>query len=142
MLSEQSYAIAWAAYLISAGCIYVLISWLVWRWGRIGTVLRALLAVILFTPVMVDVDKGFLAPANLTAVFALTQNDFTVAERALVNFCIVLFLLILVYMIKALVTRLFADPLARPTQTRATQPNAIQNRNPLTRSDQESKENQ
>lgn len=63
-MTEQDYLIAWAVYGVAAlGCLVVAIAWTGWMWRWLREVIRLLVAVVLFTPTIVDQGKDVMAPA-------------------------------------------------------------------------------
>lgn len=118
MLNEQDYLIAWLFYLGAALGVYGLIAWKLrrWRFKTLQLSLRAVLAVLLFTPVVLtgigaQQHDSVLAPAHLSAIFAFSQSDFELAERATVNLALVAFVLALMFLVRALLKRVLGDKL-------------------------------
>lgn len=61
---ESDYLLAWAAYAIAAlGCLLVWLRFTNWMWRYLREPLRVLVAVLLFTPTIVDPAKELFAPA-------------------------------------------------------------------------------
>ncbi|WP_245932401.1 hypothetical protein [Isoalcanivorax indicus] len=76
-MSEDSYMMAWLAYLGAAAVIVAVIWWLTVRWTVwLKLPLRALSIAVLFTPWLVSEDTDTLAPAWIITLFdALIQAE-------------------------------------------------------------------
>lgn len=92
-MTEYDYLLAWNLYVLAAlGCLLVgfaLTSWL-WRWLRES--LRVLLAVLLFTPTLVDPGNGLYAPALAVAALDLlfrSGNNLWMAATDLASFALI-----------------------------------------------------
>ena len=72
---ENDYLLAWGAYLIAAlGCLLVWLRMTGWMWRYLRELLRVLVAVLLFSPTIVDPGKDEFAPAiAITALDLLFQ---------------------------------------------------------------------
>lgn len=80
-MNEEEYLLAWAAYAVAAlGCMLVWLRMTGWIWRWLREPLRLLVAVLLFTPTMVDPARELMAPA-----IAITALDllFKVGNNAL-----------------------------------------------------------
>ncbi|MCK9801650.1 MFS transporter [Pseudomonas chlororaphis] len=63
-MTENDYLIAWGLYAFAAlGCLLVWMRLTRWMWRWLREPLRVLMAVLLFSPTMVDATKDMLAPA-------------------------------------------------------------------------------
>lgn len=70
-MNENDYQLAWSAYLIAAfGCLLVWLKLTSWMWRYLREPLRVLVAVLLFTPTIVDPGQELFAPA-----LAITAMD-------------------------------------------------------------------
>lgn len=68
---ENDYSLAWTAYLAGAtGCFLVWCRMTRWMWRWLREVLRILVAILLFTPTLVDPERDLHAPA-----IAITAMD-------------------------------------------------------------------
>lgn len=64
MMNENDYLLAWAAYGIAAlGCLLVWMRLTSWMWRYLREPLRVLMAVLLFSPTIVDPARELFAPA-------------------------------------------------------------------------------
>jgi hypothetical protein len=71
-MSENDYLLAWGAYLIAAfGCLLVWFRLTGWMWRYLREPLRVLMAVLLFSPTIVDPAKEQFAPAVAITVMDL-----------------------------------------------------------------------
>lgn len=71
-MSENDYLLAWGAYLIAAfGCLLVWFRLTGWMWRYLREPLRVLMAVLLFSPTIVDPAKEQFAPAVAISVMDL-----------------------------------------------------------------------
>ena len=71
MMNENDYLLAWAAYGLAAlGCLLVWLRLTGWMWRYVREPLRVLVAVLLFTPTIVDAERELFAPA-----IAITAMD-------------------------------------------------------------------
>ena len=69
---ENDYLLAWSAYLIAAlGCLLVWLRMTGWMWRYLREPLRVLVAVLLFSPTIVDPAKDAFAPAIAIAALDL-----------------------------------------------------------------------
>lgn len=79
-MTENDYHLAWAIYAASAlGCLLVCFYYTGWMWRYLREPLRVLVAVLLFTPTLVDPARDLYTPA-----IAMTAMDvlFTVSNDA------------------------------------------------------------
>lgn len=71
MMNENDYLLAWAAYGLAAlGCLLVWLRLTGWMWRYVREPLRVLVAVLLFSPTIVDAERELFAPA-----IAITAMD-------------------------------------------------------------------
>ncbi|MDE1168885.1 MAG: MFS transporter [Pseudomonas sp.] len=75
-MTENDYFLAWGIYAIAAiGCLLVWMRMTRWMWRWLRQPLRLLMAVLLFTPTIVDPVKEKFAPAvAITALDVLFKN--------------------------------------------------------------------
>lgn len=88
MMNENDYLLAWAAYGFAAlGCLLVWLRMTSWMWRYLREPLRVLVAVLLFSPTIVDPARELFAPAiAVTAMDLLLKvgnNPLAVADLAL-----------------------------------------------------------
>ncbi|OLS59509.1 MFS transporter [Pseudomonas putida] len=63
-MTENDYLLAWGLYALAAlGCLWVSLRMTSWMWRWLREPLRVLVAVLLFTPTIVDPAKDIFAPA-------------------------------------------------------------------------------
>ncbi|MGG2397391.1 MFS transporter [Pseudomonas sp. SH1-B] len=63
MMNENDYLLAWAAYGVAAlGCLLVWMRMTTWMWRYLREPLRVLVAVLLFSPTIVDPARELFAP--------------------------------------------------------------------------------
>ena len=108
MLTTHNYAIAWGLYLFCALGFYLLF-WPVLsriRWTVPRRFLRALLAVLLFTPVMTVPAEKLMAPATLVLVFEASQGDIEAAVQAGMLLVLALLAVLGMLLLEALFRRL------------------------------------
>lgn len=88
-MTEQDYLLAWGAYAIAAlGCLLVFCLMTGWMWRGLREPLRVIVAVLLFSPTIVDPAKDLFAPAiavtALDLLFKVGNNAWrAVADLAL-----------------------------------------------------------
>jgi len=71
-MTEQDYLLAWAAYAVAAlGCLLVGFRATGWMWRGLREPLRVVMAVLLFTPTLVDPVRDLHAPALAIAALDL-----------------------------------------------------------------------
>lgn len=84
MLIEYKYELAWGLYLFSA-LGFFLLMWLGFRrisWRPLRRFLKALLAVLLFTPAESGSTDSFWAPASLVFAYESLTGNMAVATQA------------------------------------------------------------
>lgn len=78
-MTEYDYQLAWGIYIVSAlGCLFAWFYFTGWMWRYVREPLRVLVAVLLFTPTVVDPARDFYAPAIAMTVMDLlfkVSND-------------------------------------------------------------------
>ena len=100
-MTENDYTLAWGAYAVAGlGCLLVwcLVTDWMWRWLR--EPLRLVVAVLLFTPTVVDPGKGDLAPAIAIAAMDLlldVGDNFLRAIADLSSYMLVVFAAYLIF---------------------------------------------
>ena len=83
---EDEYMLAWAAYAVAGlGCLIVWCLMTGWMWRWLREPLRLLVAVLLFTPTVVDPGKDALAPAIAIAAMDLLLEVGNNSLRALAD---------------------------------------------------------
>lgn len=71
MMNENDYLLAWTAYGVAAlGCLLVWMRMTSWMWRYAREPLRVLMAVLLFSPTIVDPERELFAPS-----IAITAMD-------------------------------------------------------------------
>lgn len=103
-----NYLLAWGLYLFSA----VGICFVFWRCTRgigfagLRRFLRATLVVVLFTPVVVNADKDWMAPAFLVGIYEYILGNIELAQKAgvamLIGIVVILLGLKLEYIVRKL----------------------------------------
>ncbi len=108
MLSTHNYAIAWGLYLFSCLGFYLLLWPLLSRirWALPRKFLRALLAVLLFTPAMTVPAEKLMAPATLVVVFEASQGNIDAAVQAGMLLVLALLAVLGMLLLEALFRRL------------------------------------
>lgn len=85
-MTEQDYLLAWTLYAVAAvGCL--LVGWHItaWMWRFLREPLRVLVAVLLFTPTLVDPARELRAPAIAIGALDLLFDTGSNAWRALAD---------------------------------------------------------
>lgn len=86
IMTEDDYTLAWAAYAVAAlGCLLVWCLMTDWMWRWLREPLRLVVAVLLFTPTVVDPGKGDLAPAIAIVAMDLLLDVGDNALRAIAD---------------------------------------------------------
>ncbi len=76
-MTEHDYLLAWSLYGAAAlGCLLVWLRMTGWLWRWLREPLRVLVAVLLFSPTVVDAERELLAPA-----IAITALDLLLKDR-------------------------------------------------------------
>lgn len=102
------YVFAWLVYLLAALGI-ILVSWRMTRGlklRRTRRTLRAVIAVILLTPINIGQHSSWLAPAYLVAAYDFALGDYQRAQIAGVYLCAAFVLLMLLILLESVLRRL------------------------------------
>jgi branched-subunit amino acid ABC-type transport system permease component len=101
MMNENDYLLAWAAYGVAAlGCLLVWLRMTNWMWRYLREPLRVLVAVLLFSPTIVDPARELFAPAIAVTAMDLLLKVGNNAWRAVADltlYCLIAFALYLVF---------------------------------------------
>ncbi len=85
-MTEYDYQLAWGIYAVSAlGCLFAWFYFTGWMWRYVREPLRILVAVLLFTPTVVDPARDFYAPAIAITVMDLLFNVSNDAWRSIAD---------------------------------------------------------
>ena len=85
-MTENDYTLAWGAYAVAGlGCLLVWCLMTDWMWRWLREPLRLVVAVLLFTPTVVDPSKDELAPAIAIAAMDLLLEVGDNAWRAIAD---------------------------------------------------------
>jgi predicted permease len=102
-MTENDYQLAWGIYAVSAlGCLWVWFYFTSWMWRYLREPLRVIVAVMLFTPTVVDPARDFYAPAIAITVMDLlfkVSNDAWRSVADLVMYGVMLFAVYLVFVL-------------------------------------------
>src|SRR5690606_33311068 len=112
MLINYKYEIAWGLYLLSALGFFALM-WPVFQrvpWRAVRRFLKALLAVLLFTPSASVPSDSFLAPATLVFAYEALAGDMELAIQAGVLLGLALVALLGILLLETLFRRLLQTP--------------------------------
>lgn len=86
MMTENDYLLAWAAYGVAAlGCLLVWLRMTGWMWRYLREPLRVLVAVLLFSPTIVDPARDLFAPAIAVTAMDLLLKVGNNAWRAVAD---------------------------------------------------------
>lgn len=86
MMTENDYLLAWAAYgVASLGCLLVWLRMTRWMWRYLREPLRVLVAVLLFSPTIVDPTRDLFAPAIAVTAMDLLLKVGNNAWRAVAD---------------------------------------------------------
>lgn len=86
MMNENDYLMAWAAYGVAAlGCLLVWMRMTTWMWRYAREPLRVLVAVLLFSPTIVDPARELFAPAIAVTAMDLLLKVGNNAWRAVAD---------------------------------------------------------
>lgn len=101
MMNENDYLLAWAAYGVAAlGCLLVWLRMTSWMWRYLREPLRVLVAVLLFSPTIVDPARELFAPAIAVTAMDLLLKVGNNAWRAVADlalYSLIAFALYLVF---------------------------------------------
>lgn len=85
-MNEQYYSNAWLLYCVAAAGLVLATYWATrWTWRWLRELLCVLVAVILFTPTVVDPSKAFLAPSVIITALDLALKIGNNAWRAVAD---------------------------------------------------------
>ena len=88
-MTEQDYLLAWALYAVAAlGCLLVWLRMTGWIWRWLREPLRVIVAVLLFSPTIVDPGKDLFAPAIAVTALDLLFKVGNNAWRAVADLAI------------------------------------------------------
>ncbi|NLY13295.1 MAG: MFS transporter [Gammaproteobacteria bacterium] len=109
-MTENDYQLAWGIYAVSAlGCLLAWFYFTGWMWRYVREPLRVIVAIMLFTPTVVDPARDFYAPAIAITVMDLlfkVSNDAWRSVADLVMYGAMVFAVYLVFVvIRWLLTR-------------------------------------
>lgn len=100
-MTENDYLLAWGAYAVAAaGCLLVWFRLTRWMWRYLREPLRVLVAVLLFSPTIVDPVKELFAPAIAVTAMDLLFKVGNNAWRAVADlsiYCLAAFALYLLF---------------------------------------------
>lgn len=102
------YVMAWLVYLLAATGI-ILVSWRITRGmtlRRTRRTIRALIAVVLLTPINIGQQSSWLAPAYLVGAYDFVLGDVQRAQIAGVYLCAAFALLMLLILLESVLRRL------------------------------------
>lgn len=103
-MNEQEYLLAWGAYAIAAlGCLLVWCRMTRWMWRWLREPLRLLVAVLLFSPTMVDPARELFAPAIAITALDIAFKVGNNAWRAVADLSLYLVIAFAVYLLFVLV---------------------------------------
>ena len=102
-MTENDYQLAWGIYAVSAlGCLLAWVYFTSWMWRYLREPLRVLVAIILFTPTVVDPANDFYAPAIAITVMDLlfkVSNDAWRSAADLVMYGAMVFAVYLLFVV-------------------------------------------
>lgn len=103
-MNEQEYLFAWGAYAIAAlGCLLVWCRMTRWMWRWLREPLRLLVAVLLFSPTMIDPARELFAPAIAITALDIAFKVGNNAWRAVADLSLYLVIAFAVYLLFVLV---------------------------------------
>lgn len=103
-MNEQEYLFAWGAYAIAAlGCLLVWCRMTRWMWRWMREPLRLLVAVLLFSPTMIDPARELFAPAIAITALDIAFKVGNNAWRAVADLSLYLVIAFAVYLLFVLV---------------------------------------
>ncbi|MDR6232924.1 MFS transporter [Pseudomonas oryzihabitans] len=122
-MTDQEYLIAWAIYAVAALLLLVVTfkatGWL-WRWLR--EPIRLVAAVLMVTPVLVDAEHGFYAPAIAVTVLDLVFKVGNSAWSAVANLAAAGVIGVVLYLLFVLCRWLYWRSHPRPVPVAAQTP--------------------
>lgn len=100
MINENDYLMAWAAYGIAAlGCLLVWMRLTRWMWRYLREPLRVLMAVLLFSPTIVDPARDLFAPALAVTAMDVLLKVGNNAWRAVADLALYSLIVLAVYLL-------------------------------------------
>ncbi|UFQ96209.1 MFS transporter [Pseudomonas wenzhouensis] len=100
MMNENDYLMAWAAYGIAAlGCLLVWMRLTRWMWRYLREPLRVLMAVLLFSPTIVDPARDLFAPALAVTAMDVLLKVGNNAWRAVADLALYSLIALAVYLL-------------------------------------------
>ena len=100
MMNENDYLLAWAAYGIAAlGCLLVWMRLTSWMWRYVREPLRVLMAVLLFSPTIVDPARELFAPALAVTAMDILLKVGNNAWRAVADLALYSLIALAVYLL-------------------------------------------
>ena len=103
-MNEQEYLLAWGAYAIAAlGCLLVWCRMTRWMWRWLREPLRLLVAVLLFSPTLIDPARELFAPAIAITALDIAFKVGNNAWRAVADLSLYLVIAFAVYLLFVLV---------------------------------------
>ncbi len=108
VIDLDGYVIGWLVYGVSA-LVVCWLGWRIsagWRWRPLRTMVRMLLAVLLFTPVNIGTGVNWFAPAYLVGGYEAVLGNIDLAVDAMLNLSVGLAAGIGVLMLDAIVRKL------------------------------------
>ncbi|XOV45285.1 MFS transporter [Pseudomonas sp. App30] len=103
-MTENDYFLAWGIYAFAAfGCLMVWLRLTTWIWRWLRQPLRIVMAVLLFTPTIVDPGKGMFAPAVAMTALDILFKDAGHALPAMSDLAMYSLIALVLYVIYALI---------------------------------------
>ncbi|RRV37488.1 MFS transporter [Pseudomonas sp. o96-267] len=100
MMNENDYLMAWAAYGIAAlGCLLVWMRLTSWMWRYLREPLAVLVAVLLFSPTIVDPTRELFAPALAVTAMDVLLKVGNNAWRAVADLALYSLIALAVYLL-------------------------------------------
>jgi hypothetical protein len=119
-MTENDYLLAWSAYAVAGlGCLLVWCLMTDWMWRWLREPLRLVVAVLLFTPTVVDPGKDFMAPAIAIAAMDLLLKVGDNAWRALADLSSYMLVAFAVYLVLVVIRWPIERAIRRLRQPRA-----------------------
>lgn len=107
-MTENDYQLAWSIYAVSAlGCLLGWFYFTSWMWRYLREPLRVIVAVLLFTPTVVDPVRDFYAPAVAMTAMDLLFKVSNEAWRSVADLVMYGLLAFAVYLVFVLLRWLF-----------------------------------
>lgn len=129
-MNEHDYLLGWGAYAIAAlGCLLIWFRMTGWIWRWLREPLRLLLAVLLFTPTIVDPARELFAPAIAITALDLAFHVGNNAWRAVADLAMYGMIAFIVYLLLAALRW----PLERWWRARHPLPEAVDEEQPTLR---------